>query len=375
MVAARPLHVGLDAHVVGRRRTGNETYVIGLGAALARRADIRVTAFADDGVAWPEAPPDRLRVVPLRWRSPYLRLTLELPVRARRALVDVLQVTYAGPPVAGVPVAVAIHDLSFEDVPGLLPGRMRLRLRTTVPLAARRAAVVLALSAFTRERLLRHYDLDPARVVVVPGGVDPGATRMDPDIARRRLGGLRLPARFVLHVGELVPRKNVPNLVAALARVRRRTAGDVGLVLAGSNGRGTAEVEAAVRRAGVDADAWVRHLGYVDAATLDALYGAAAVVAHPSRYEGFGLPILEAMARGAVVVTSSVTAMPEVAGDAALLTHPDDVEGLADALEVALDDEAVRARLRDAGPRRAARFTWDAAADAATAAYRGALAR
>jgi glycosyltransferase involved in cell wall biosynthesis len=234
---------------------------------------------------------------------------------------------------------------------------------------------VLALSSFTRDRLLLHYDLDPSRVFVAHAAVDGRFTSREA-LPTRDLRELGLPARFVLHVGDLIPRKNVPRLVAAMAALRRDGIGDVGLVLAGQDGRDTAAVEDAVASAAAHGDdGWVHRLGYVDDATLMTLYDAATVVAIPSRYEGFGLPALEALARGAVLVTSAGTALPEVVGDAAVTVEVEDTSALASGLALAIGDEALRAALRIAGPVRAAGFSWAAGAESTVEAYRRALER
>jgi glycosyltransferase involved in cell wall biosynthesis len=388
MVAGPVMRIGLDAHVIGRRKTGNETYVSGLGNALAARDDVELTVFIDKGTAWPVAAGDpgdrrgpagtgsRPHVRTLRSRGRVGRLLLDLPIRARQARSQLLHVQYVAPLIAGVPTVVAVHDLSFEDRPELFSAPTRLRLRTTIRASTRRAAAVIALSAFTRDRLLHHYDLDPGRVFVAHAAVDGRFARLDDGSPHPVAPPLDLPERFVLHVGDLIPRKNVPRLIEAMAALRRDGIGDVGLILAGQDGRDSPHVEAAIASAaGRGDDGWVRRLGFVDDRTLHALYRAATVVAYPSRYEGFGLPALEALAAGAILVTSSTTALPEVVGDAAVLVDPDDTASLTAGLAQAIDDDALRARLAEAGPRRAAAFSWAASAEATVAAYRRALER
>jgi len=368
-----PIRVGLDAHAVGRRQTGNETYVVELATALARRRDVRPVAYLDRDVAWPD--PEGPRIERLRWRSRTIRLGLELPVRARRDRLDLLHVQYVAPPVAGTPVVVTIHDLSFVDVPDDLPTAMVWRLRATVGLAVRRAAVVLTVSEFTRRRLLEHYRLDPDRVIVTPNGV---ASRWQPLAdderdARLRTAGLTdLPERFVLGVGARHVRKDFDRLVRAVAAVRAEGESDVGLVLAGPDGTATPAIAREIRR--LHAEHWTRIVGYVPDEALPALAGAAAAVAMPSRYEGFGLPVLEAQACGAVVVSVRAGAIPEVAGEAAILVEPGSDDALADGLRTALTDTTLRASLAVAGPRHAAGFTWDRCAAATVEGYRRALA-
>jgi glycosyltransferase involved in cell wall biosynthesis len=364
--------VGLDAHVVGRRQTGNETYIVGLGSALARRSDVDLLAYVDRDVSWPG--PDGPQIKPLSLRSRYVRIPLELPIRARRDRVSLLHVQYVSPPLSPVPIAAAIHDLSFIDVPDGIPSRTVWRLKATVAVTARRAAVFLAISSYTRERLIDHYRIDPDRVVVTPVGVDPRWRPLARQERSERLaaaGLTPLPERFVLAVGVMRPRKNLDRLVRAVAAVRASGDSDVELILAGPRDAGSSAVQETVDR--LNAQHWVRFVGYLSDEALVALVGQATVVAHPSRYEGFGLPVLEAMACRAVVVASDRTSIPEVAGDAALLVDPDSDESMAEAILTALTDDGTRTRLAAAGPIRAAMFDWDRCAAATVEAYRVAL--
>ena len=372
MTATSPaIRPALDAHVVGRRKTGNETYVVNLASALARRPDVQPLAYVDAGVIWPL--PDGPETRELRWRAPFLRIPVELPIRARRDHCDLLHVQYVAPPIARMPIVTAIHDVSFEDVPGLFPRRTELRLKLSVRFSARRSQAVITISEFTRSRIAHHYHMDPDRIVVTPLAVGAQWRSMPKDEALARLADLSLPASFVLAVGNLHPRKNIPRLVRAVAAARRAGAGDLHLVLAGQRWWRMGEIDRAIEEE--SAGNWVHFLGYVDDSSLVALYSCADVVAYPSLYEGFGLPVLEALACGAVVVASNTTAIPEVAGDAALLVDPQDVTAMADAIATAITDEETRARLRRAAPLQTARFTWDRCADLTVGAYRTALER
>jgi glycosyltransferase involved in cell wall biosynthesis len=235
----RVIRPAIDAHVVGRRKTGNETYVVNLADALARRADVTPIAYVDQGAVWPglggpgSVGPETRE---LNWRSAFLRIPVELPVRARRDRCDLLHVQYVAPPIARMPVVTAIHDVSFEDVPGLFPRRTELRLKLTVRQSARRSSAVVTISEFTRSRIAHRYHLDPERIVVTPLGVGDQWRAEPKDLALSRLAGLRLPLSFVLAVGNLHPRKNIPRLIKAVAAARRASAGDVHLVLAGQPG-------------------------------------------------------------------------------------------------------------------------------------------
>jgi glycosyltransferase involved in cell wall biosynthesis len=362
------IRVGLDAHVVGHQRTGNETYVLGLAHALAGHPEIDLTAYVDRGVAWPSdgtTPAPRLRR--LSARRPEPRIILELPYRARRDRLDLLHVQYVAPPISTVPIATIVHDLSFHDVPDDLSTPRRWRLRVSVALAARVSKVVITPSAFSRERLLHHLSVPPERVVVAPPAVLPPA---DPPDAPAIIAGLRLPGSFILAVGDVHPRKNHARLIEATAQARRAGL-DISLVIAGQRGWQAATLDNAV--AANDAAGWVHVLGYVDRDTLGALYRAARVVAYVSVYEGFGLPVVEAMAAGTPVVGSAVTSVPEVAGDAAVLVDPTSADEIARGLLAAATDEPLRQRLIAAGHLRAAAYSPDGVVGATVAAYRHAL--
>ncbi|HYO41938.1 MAG TPA: glycosyltransferase, partial [Candidatus Limnocylindrales bacterium] len=198
MVAAAPVRIALDAHVVGRHQTGNETYVIELAGALAARSDVDLVAFLDASAEWPGSPVaiDRLRI-----GTPFLRLPLELPYRAARSGAQLLHVQYVVPPVTMVPLVTTIHDISFEDLRDAFPRRTELRLKATVRFAARRSRAVIASSSYTRDRILDRYGLDPANVHVAPLGVGAGWHPVPPAEREALLAPLGLPPRFAMAVG------------------------------------------------------------------------------------------------------------------------------------------------------------------------------
>jgi alpha-1,3-rhamnosyl/mannosyltransferase len=239
-------------------------------------------------------------------------------------------------------------------------------------MSARRSQAVITISEFTRDRLVYHYGLDPKKIVVTPLGVDRRWRPLALEEATERLRGIDPPQRFVLAVGNLHPRKNIPRLIRAVAAARQAGAGDLHLLLAGQRWWRSDHIDQAIEAAG--ATGWVRLLGYVADDALPALYSAARVVAYPSLYEGFGLPVVEALACGSVVVASNTTSIPEVAGQAAVLIDPTDEAAMATAISTAATDEGLRVRLKKAGPVQAAGFSWDRCAALTVDAYRIALA-
>lgn len=254
---------------------------------------------------------------------------------------------------------VTLHDVVPLDHPEWLNPRFAAWYRWLTPRLARRCECVLTVSEFSRMRIVERCGVPAERVVVVPNGVVLPATRPDAEAIDAARHLLRIPfERYVLVLGSIEPRKNVGRVLQAWSRIHASLDDDIGLVIAGAQGR------RAVFRASAESAEVARthYTGYVPDEHLGALYAGATMVAYPSEYEGFGIPPLEAMAFGAPVLTSNNTALPEVVGDAALCVNPFDIDEIADGIVRLLDDGALRERLRAAGFRRAQQFTWDAAA-------------
>lgn len=250
---------------------------------------------------------------------------------------------------AGKSVTV-VHDLAFERHPDAYPLGAREYLRLTTRWAAARCKLLVAPSETTKEDLVERYGVAPERVRVVPLGIAQPAVEPAP---ASKLAELGLNGSFVLQVGRVEPRKNQ---AAALAAVERLDG--VTLVVAGPERDATLSEK-------LRNSTHCRVLGAVDQALLELLYRRAEAVVVPSLYEGFGLPVLEAMARGKVVVAALSSSLPEVGGDAALYVHDaGDAAAFAAVLEEALSDKALRTRLAKAGKARAAKFTWDRTAAA-----------
>ena len=272
-----------------------------------------------------------------------------------------LTVPIAAPP-ERIPTVATVHDLLPVTMPELFR-RRGVRLMTRgLDRIRREAAAVIVPAELMREEFVEH-GFDPARLHVVPLGVEP-PPRPTPAEVRELLARLGLEEPFVLFVGTAEPRKGLDVLVDALARLGRD---DVTLALVGPAGWGDL---------GTSLDALgerVRRLGYLPTNELRLLQSAAPVTCLPSRAEGFGLPVLEAMACGSPVVTTAGTTMEEVAGGAALLVPVGDAPALADALEAVLDDPSTAGRLADLGRRRAAEFTWERTARAVGRVYREVL--
>ena len=248
-------------------------------------------------------------------------------------------------------VLTVVHDLAFDKFPDAYRNGDRVYLRFAALLAANRSKPLIAISETTKQDLIELYRVPESQIRVVPLGIN---RPPDAGAPGKRLDDLGVSRRFVLQVGRVEPRKNQETALAAVERLD----GDVQLVVAGpERDRALAERLRESARCKV--------LGTVDEATLELLYWQAEAVVVPSLYEGFGLPVLEAMARGKVVVAAKASSLPEVGGDAALYFHDArDAAGLARVLEVALNDEALRKSIASAARARAATFSWERTAEA-----------
>ncbi len=336
-------HRAVDLHLLTRTHDENRWNALAPGAAVHAAVPNR----RPSRLAWEQTRAAQLaaRVQPDVWHGPHYTM----PARAR------------------VPCVVTIHDLTFFDHPEWHERSKVFFFKHMIRASARHAAVLVCVSEYTANRL-RALVAPRGDVVVVHHGVDHDrfVAAADPVADRAALAPHGVEPPFVAFASTIEPRKNVPTLVDAFARVAADRP-ELRLVLAGSDGWGARDARDAISASGV-ATRIIRP-GYLDNSTLPALFRQAAVVAYPSFEEGFGLPALEGLACGAPVVTTAGSALGEVVGDAALLAPPGDPVALAGAIASVLDDPAVAARLRAAGPRRAAEFTWARCVEQHVAAY------
>jgi glycosyltransferase involved in cell wall biosynthesis len=353
---------------------GAERYAVRLLRALTDEAsdDVDVTILCNR--RFPPAHGDltaraATAVAPIDGGSRAVRIAAESTWLAREASRRDLQLIHHPndvlPWVRTRPSALTIHDLRSMAGDEVLGGPHAAYLRVRVPSSARAAAVVMTPSEYVRRQVLRRFRLDPARVIVVSAPVFPGEA---PDT--NGSGPPPVPGRYFVYPAVTDRHKNHPILIEAFARVAA-TDPDVRLVLTAVPGNAEPEVEASIRR--LDLGDRVRRMGMVTDRDLDRLLASAVGLVYPSRFEGYGLPLAEAMALGCPVIASSATALPEVVGDAALVIGPDDVAGWTDAMLRLLDDETLRSRLVAAGRERVRSLSPAESARRLVAAYQLAL--
>lgn len=362
MMLDRPARVAVDAVALLDTRTGVGRFVEEVVFRLARRPDIKLTAFG----YWPRAR-TRLRAVlppgvgvsPFPMIGPPLRFLWRRgripPVECWAGRVDVVHgPNFLAPPAWRAGELITIHDLTIVRYPELCTSDT-LQFPALIRRAIRRGAWIHTVSRFVAAEVVDLLGADPDRVVAIPNGVTP-VPEVDAALGRRLAGG----DRYILALGTVEPRKNLPGLVEAFELVAAELP-DVRLVIAGPDGWGTAALDEAIGQA-LHRERIVR-LGWVSETERAALLRGAAVLAYPSVYEGFGLPPLEAMSVGTPVVTTRTGGITEVVGDAASCVEPRDIDALAGALASVLTDDQLARSLRDRGKARAAQFSWDETAD------------
>lgn len=364
------LPIAFDATIAALGNAGPSVYITNLMRALQARLG------------------DRLRVVSSRWARPLgSHRTLGDRARtlhrdlwwhqagvsgeARRAGCALLHLPAGLGPVRGtLPFVVTVHDVAVLRFPQFFRAWHGRYARFVLPRVARRARAVITGSSATKHEIVELLGVPAERVTVTPYGLQPAIAPVAADSSRAEEVRARyaLPKHYVLTVGTIEPRKNLKRLIEALRIVAERPdGGDAVLIHAGSPGWLEADLP------GAPGNGRVRFLGQVSNDDLAVLYSLARCCAYPSLWEGFGFPVLEAMASGCPVLTSSVSSLPEVAGDGALLVEPTSTEQIADGLARLWTDDALRARLAQRGIERAKAFSWERTAAETVAVYDAAL--
>lgn len=373
-------HIGLNAHLLtaqaGYRSAGISGYIANLLRALpAADPALRYTVFAGPQAALPAD--SRLRVRRSAWRTehPLARILWEQiaqPLALERDRPDLVhQLAFVAPVLARRPFVVTVYDLSFVHFPERLPPARRRYLRLLTRWSCQRARRVIAISRSTAADLTATFGLSPERIDVAVPGVDEAfrpLPRTEVEAFRARAG---LPDRFLLYLGTLEPRKNLPLLLRAYAALPASDRSAAPLVLAGARGWMVGAIDRALDEH--DLRGSVRLPGYVPAQDLPLWYNAAEALVYPSLFEGFGLPVIEAMACGIPALVADTSSLPEAVGDMGVCLPPDDAAAWTNALAHTLHDTVWRAEAGQRGRERAREFTWARTAAQTAASYRRAL--
>ena len=374
IASGRP-RVALDLHTLESLYQGSRTYCFEIFSRLiVLLPEVDFFLFVDTQ-RWNPAnvqvfAAPNVFVVHMPHADPIRRLVYQMPALAKRHRIDLLHTQYICPVFLSAKTAVTIHDILFEDYPQYFGGFMRLRSKLLFKLSALTCDLLFSVSDYSRQAIAAHYGIPLQKIVKTPNGVDtqhffPGPEFPGP-AGRAEVEALGLhAAEYLLTVGRLEPRKNHIGLLHAYALLpepRPR------LVIVGQEDFGFENIYTTVETLGLRDD--TLFLQSADAALLAALYRHARLFVYPSFAEGFGIPVLEAMASGVPVVTSNTTSLPEVAGGAAVLVDPASPRAICEAMQSVGDDPALAARMVEDGLAQAARYSWDASARAMEAAYR-----
>ena len=364
----------LDVSAAVNSRAGLGRYAHSLANALIAELDVPPTLFYNrTGQArtfpeWATIPQRSIRLGYKPWRmavwlGQLTRLSFGRLVPGARLFHATEHLLL---PLRGVPTVLTVHDLIFKLFPEHHKRLNYWYLNLAMPLFVRRASAIIVVSQATKNDLIRHYHVPDHKITVVHEAAAPHFRVVSDEEVGRVRAKYNLPARFLLAVGTIEPRKNLARLAEALALLRRDDR-SLELVVVGAKGWLYDEFFARVRELGLE---HAVHLpGYVPDDDLPAVFRAATVYVMASVYEGAGLPVLEAMACGAPVVSSRESSMPELGADVARYFNPYDVQHMADVIGMVLDDDRLRAEMAAAGPERAARFSWQRAARETLAVY------
>ncbi len=352
------MRFSVDAHAVGQHLTGNETYIRNLlnsFAALDSEADFMTYISREDvrgDIPW-RFPKRRVA------ENPFLRLGFDLPRKLRQDRPSLLHVQYTGPLFCSTPLIVSVHDVSFLEHPEYFTKFRQIQLRFTVQRTVRDAACVLTPSEFSKRSILEAYELDDEKVKVLPNGVSSAFRPIAREAAQSSVrSSFHLHEPFLLTVSDLQPRKNHVGLIRAFEQlIGAHPELPHHLVLVGKETWYAPVIRAAAAKSSVRDR--IHFTGFVSDEELLQFYGACDVFVYPSFYEGFGLPILEAMACGRAVACSNTSAMPEVADSAALLFDPASEREMMFAMRDLLLSPELRLRMERLGSQRAAMFSWE----------------
>ena len=362
------MRFSVDAHAIGQNLTGNETYIRNLLNCFAKiDDDSEMIAYVSRASAFPQIPSRfEKRLVS---DNPFRRLGFDLPRRLRQDRPDLIHVQYTAPLSCPVPVVVSVHDVSYLEHPEFFTTFRARQLRWSVKRTVRKAARVFTPSEFSRRSIIREYDLEEEKVLVMPNAVS-SSFRVIPRSTSRRwvMNSFGYSFPFVLTVGDLQPRKNHLRLIRAFEELLKSEPNlPHHLVVVGKETWYSNAIRQAAAKSPV-ADR-IHFTGFVADDQLLKFYGACDLMVYPSLYEGFGLPILEAMACGRAVACSNTSAMPEVADSAALLFDPLSIPEIMRAMRDLLIDTELRTRMERLGSHRATLFSWEKSARATLDAY------
>jgi len=354
------MHIGIEASAFYKNIAGSGVYARNLIHTLNQMygADNTISFYSSRRES--EIDLEKKRGVLARWITGIKDLfwtQIVLPLRLKRDRVDVLfGPSFFGPVFSPCPLVVTILDLGFIRFPHTVDLLLRIYLRFIIPLVKRKADVIVTISDFSKSEIVELLKVPEDKIqVIYPARADSFGVKRDEDKLKRVKNQYKLPDVFILNVGTLEPRKNIVTLIKAFGNLKNNDLIEHSLVLCGPKGWYYQEIFHAITEWGLEKD--VHYIGYIPESDLPYMYNLAQVFVYPSAYEGFGLPVLEAMACGCPVITSNTASLPEVVGGAAILVDPENCQELEQSLLRLVKDELLRSKLGAQGVERAKVFS------------------
>lgn len=366
------MRVGIDAHCLGQRKTGNETYTYNLVKELGLLEPdgvdyvVFLTSKASRNGGVPKSGQTRTKLI--YPETPYLRIPVGFALQSRTEKLDVFHAQYLLPHHLRCRTVLTVHDVLYERFPEFFTRADYYRNRIGVPWSCRRASHIITVSESSKNDLVSFYGLNPERITVTYHGADECYRPIDTERAKEYLRKYGVEEDFILYVGAIQPRKNLPRLLRAFAQLKLKRSLPHKLVIVGPKAWLSAEAFRSLADHSAKDDIIVT--GYVPRPDLPYFYSAATVFVYVSIAEGFGLPVLEAMACGAPTITSLGSSLEEIAGGAAVLVDPLDDVAIASSIESVVLDPSRRAKLRAQGLARSAQFSYRKMALQTQAVYR-----
>lgn len=365
------MKIVVDAHMLGEQEGGNETYIAGLlqgFASIFPREGMSITAVYSPDYVGSQVRELGLSSLRFSSTSNFRRLVREIPAICKNLQADLLHATYNVSPLLQCPYVITVHDVIFRLFPEYFSPRVRILLSTLMPISMWRAKAVITVSETSKQDILRFYPFVRHKIFVTPLAAGPlVATHPNAAAIQKYSNG----GDFILAVGNVQPRKNLVRLVEAYILLRQRQVTQAKLVIVGRSQWQGSEIQRIATNSSYSQD--IIFTGYLEDSSVAALLMACSLFVYPSLYEGFGLPVLEAMTLGAPVITSNISSLPEIAGEAALLIDPTSIADLADAITHVLTNSELRHELRRRGLSQAAQLTWVKTARATLDIYQWAL--
>ena len=349
--------IGIDGHVLGDHSGGNETYYRNLIKNLSKEVQNKTILFVNSK----EDISDihfQGKVVCFKTHNAFIRNFIEMPYLAWRCKLDCLHMQYFIPFIIPCPIVVTIHDISFEHFPDIFTKKEMFIQKKLIPYAAKKSRKIFTVSDFSKRDICEKYGINPEKVVVTYNGKSAlfqksEMTETEKDKLKEQF---QLPDEYILYVGNIQPRKNLKRLLQAYVKYTAESSNAKHLVIVGKKAWMYDSIFEEIKQNHLEGQ--VHFTGYVEESDLVKLYNQALFFVYPSIFEGFGLPVLEAMSCGTPVITSNITSIPEVAGDACYMVDPFQVDEICRALVLFSDDAALRREFGEKGLKQAEKFDW-----------------